>query len=185
MLLLKGLKDHFKLIQSVCNNNAFIFIPKRSESLCQLPWKPKPSASWKPKPSLSLPLLLDFESFAVDRGGIPDTTPPREWVRDLWDAWFDELFPPLEKIQNTDSVSGGLEENPQELDRVDLSEVLEEGLTIQDLERDVAKLTQVMTESGNHSAFDLCRRGALQIKLGYLNQALEDLNAVRLFYNDA
>ncbi|XP_057199090.1 uncharacterized protein ttc6 [Triplophysa rosa] len=153
---------------------------KRSESLCQLPWKPKPSEGPStPFNRLSLPLLLDFESFAVDRGGIPDTAPPREWVRDLWDAWFDELFPPLEKIQSTDSASGGLKENkpPQALDRVDLCEVLEEGLTIADLEREVAKLTQVMTERGTRSAFDLCRRGALQIKLGYLNQALEDLNA--------
>lgn len=154
----------------------------RSESLCQLPWKPKPSEGPSiPFNRLSLPLLLDFESFAVDRGGIPDTASPREWVRDLWEAWFDELFPPLEKIQSTDS--GGLKANkpPQELDRVDLCEVLEESLTIADLEREVAKLTQVMTERGTRSAFDLCRRGALQIKLGYLNQALEDLNGVRFF----
>lgn len=163
-------------------------MPERSESLCQLPWKPKssegPSSSLN---CLSLPQLFNFESFAADRGGIPDKTPPREWVRDLWDSWFDELFPPLEKIQSTDSVSGGLEENQeteiQELDRVDLSEVLEDGLTISDLEREVDKLTQVLTESGNYSVFNLCRRGALQIRLGFLNQALEDLNAVRLFFN--
>nr|XP_055028766.1 uncharacterized protein ttc6 isoform X2 [Misgurnus anguillicaudatus] len=157
---------------------------KRSESMCQLPWNPKPSESLSsPLNSLSLPLLLDFESFSADRGGIPDTTPPREWVRDLWDVWFDELFPPLEKVQSTVSVSGNLKENQtlhnniQELDIVDLSEVLDEGLTKADVEQEVAKLTQVMSECGNHRAFDLTRRGALQIKLGHLNLALEDLNA--------
>ncbi|XP_073668573.1 uncharacterized protein ttc6 [Paramisgurnus dabryanus] len=157
---------------------------KRSESMCQLPWNPKPSEGLSsPLNSLSLPLLLDFESFTADRGGIPDTTPPREWVRDLWDVWFDELFPPLEKVQSTVSVSVGMEENQtlhdniQELDIVDMSEVLDEGITTADVEQEVAKLTQVMSERGNHSAFDLTRRGALQIKLGHLNLALEDLNA--------
>ncbi len=129
-------------------------------------------------------MLLDFETFATDQGGIPDMTPPREWVRDIWDTWFDEVFPPLENVQRTGSFPGDLEENQlqqdeiQELDKV----VLDKGFNTVDLEHEVAKLTQTLTESGNHSAFDHCRRGALYIKLGYLNQALEDLNAVsRIF----
>lgn len=133
-------------------------------------------------------MLLDFESFAADRGGIPDTTSPREWVRDIWGAWFDEVFPPLENVQSTGSLPSGLEENRlpqdkiQDLDKVDVSEFLDEGLTIADLKIEVAKLTQTLTERGNHGAFDRCRRGALYIKLGYPNRALEDLNAVRVFF---
>lgn len=133
-------------------------------------------------------MLLDFESFARDHGGIRDTTSPREWVRDIWGTWLDEVFPPLENVQSTGSLPAGLEENRlsqdkiQDLDKVDVSEVLDEGLTIANLKLEVAKLTQTLTERGNHGAFDLCRRGALYIKLGYLNQALEDLNAVRLFF---
>ncbi len=91
---------------------------------------------------------------------------------------------PLENVQRTGSFPGDLEENQlqqdeiQELDKV----VLDKGFNTVDLEHEVAKLTQTLTESGNHSAFDHCRRGALYIKLGYLNQALEDLNAVsRIF----
>ncbi|XP_067312035.1 uncharacterized protein ttc6 [Pseudorasbora parva] len=156
----------------------------RSESLCQIPWESKTlEGQVSPLLYLSLPMLLDFESFATDRGGIPDTTSPREWVRDIWDAWFDDVFPPLESVQSAGSLPAGLEENrlPQDkiqnLDKVDLYAVLDEGLTTADLEHEVAKLTQTLIERGNHGAFDWCRRGALYIKLGYLNKALEDLNA--------
>ncbi|KAK9959642.1 hypothetical protein ABG768_009752 [Culter alburnus] len=156
----------------------------RSESLCQLPCEYKTSKGQvSPFLCLSLPMLLDFESFAINRGGIPDITSPREWVRDIWGTWFDEVFPPLENVQSTGSLPAGLEENRlpqdnfQDLDKVDVSEVLDEGLTIANVKLEVAKLTQTLTELGNHCAFDLCRRGALYIKLGYLNQALEDLNA--------
>ncbi|XP_048046910.1 uncharacterized protein ttc6 isoform X2 [Megalobrama amblycephala] len=156
----------------------------RSESLCQLPCEYKTSKGQvSPFLCLSLPMLLDFESFATDRGGIPDITSPREWVRDIWGTWFDEVFPPLENVQSTGSLPAGLEENRlpqdkiQDLDKVDVSEVLDEGLTLGNVKLEVAKLTQTLTELGNHGAFDLCRRGALYIKLGYLNQALEDLNA--------
>ncbi|XP_026142291.1 uncharacterized protein ttc6 isoform X3 [Carassius auratus] len=152
----------------------------RSESLCQLPWESESSrGQFSPLLCPSLPMLLDFETFATDHGGIPDSTPPREWVRDIWDSWFDEVFPPLENLQSTGSFPGGLEENQlpqdeiQDLDKV----VLDESLNTVDLDHEVAKLTLTLTESGNHSAFHYCRRGALNIKLGYLNQALEDLNA--------
>ncbi|KAL7862113.1 hypothetical protein SRHO_G00135540 [Serrasalmus rhombeus] len=163
----------------------------RSESLCEMPQKPKVSAE---QTTLlrhpSLPLLLEFEDFTTERGGIPNTLPPREWVRDIWNTWFDEVFPPREEDSaRSDQQSGKTctvfseqEKQPLQneihiLDRVDLSEVLDEGLTTVDLEREVAKLTQTMVEYGRDSAFDLCRRGALYKKLGQLSQALEDLNA--------
>ncbi|CAB1331169.1 unnamed protein product, partial [Coregonus sp. 'balchen'] len=179
----------------------------RSESVCQLlPIKPTTCPSEEPPLPLplprysSLPLVLDFESFAADQGGIPDVLPPREWVRDIWDAWFDELFPPLEessstskkesdssKIAPSSSLQSGTLKKPgekvltldeiQALDWVDLSLTLDQGLTTGDLEGEVAKLTQAIAQQDRASAFDLCRRGALQKKLGRLNQALEDLNA--------
>ncbi|XP_073784282.1 tetratricopeptide repeat protein 6 isoform X4 [Danio rerio] len=149
----------------------------RSKSLCQLPWEHKTSKGRFSH--LSLPVLLDFESFVTDHGGIPDTTPPREWVRNIWDTWFDEVFPPLENIQSSDPLPAALEENQlsQDEDKLDMCEVVDEGLSTADLEHEVAKLTQALTEGGNRNAFDRCRRGALYIKLGYLEQALEDLSA--------
>ncbi|XP_030643573.1 uncharacterized protein ttc6 [Chanos chanos] len=162
----------------------------RSESLSHLPGKPAASpqhASLLRRPSL--PLLLDFESFAAERGGIPDDYPPREWVRDIWNIWFDEVFPPLEEsstkkketteadLQSESSESLPAKEEVQQLDWVDLSRTLDDGITAADLESEVARLTQLMAEEGKDSAFNLCRRGALYKKLGCLNQALEDLNA--------
>ncbi|XP_036448519.1 uncharacterized protein ttc6 [Colossoma macropomum] len=163
----------------------------RSKSLCEMPQKPKVSAE---QTALlrhpSLPLLLEFEVFTAERGSVPDTLPPQEWVRDIWNTWFDEVFPPREESsirsdqqsRKTCTVSSEQEKQPLQneiriLDRVDLSEALDEGLTTADLEREVAKLTQTMAEHGRDSAFDLCRRGALYKKLGQLSQALEDLNA--------
>lgn len=161
---------------------SFCLFSKRSESLCQLPWEHKTSKGQFSH--LSLPVLLDFESFLTDHGGIPDMTPPREWVRNIWDTWFDEVFPPLENIQGSDPLPAALEANqlPQDEDKLDMCEVLDKGLSTADLEHEVAKLTQTLTECGNRNAFDRCRRGALYIKLGYLDQALEDLSAVRLIF---
>ncbi|XP_012992794.3 uncharacterized protein ttc6 [Esox lucius] len=227
----------------------------RSESVSQLlPIKPTPCPSEEPPFPLpltrypSLPLVLDFESFATDQGGIPDTFPHWEWARDIWDAWFDELFPPpaescstsmkvsessqrapdstsrkgsesSQRALNSTSRKGSessqrapgsnsrkgsdssqrvssssLQSRPykalrkpeekalmldeiQALDRVDLSLTLDQGLTTADLEGEVTKLTLAITQQDKPNAFDLCRRGALQKKLGWLKQALEDLNA--------
>ncbi|XP_042630609.1 mitochondrial import receptor subunit tom70-like [Cyprinus carpio] len=114
-------------------------------------------------------MIPDFETFATDPGGIPD----------IWDAWFDEVFLPLENIQSAGSLPDGLEENQVPQDEIqDLNRVvLDEGLNTTDLDHKVAKPTQTLTECRNHRAFKWCRRGALHIKLGCLNQALEDLNA--------
>ncbi|KAI4882939.1 hypothetical protein NFI96_015609 [Prochilodus magdalenae] len=162
----------------------------RSASLSELRQKPKISAKQTVLlRHTSLPLLLEFDIFAAKQGSIPDTLSPREWVRDIWNTWFDEVFPPpkdssIKRVQQSRTCTVSLEEEKQPLqnkihivDRVDLSEVLDEGLTTADLEREVAKLTQTMSEHVKDSAFHLCRRGALYKKLGQLNQALEDLNA--------
>ncbi|XP_072545496.1 uncharacterized protein ttc6 isoform X2 [Salminus brasiliensis] len=164
----------------------------RSESLCELPQGPEVFAE---RTALlrcpSLTLILDFDDFAMERGGIPVMLSPQEWVRNIWKTWFDEVFPSLDhntiKSEHEAShpvSSEQLKKQPQPLinetptlDKVNLSEALDEGLTTVDLEREVAKLTLTMIENGRDHSFDLCRRGALYKKLGLLNQALDDLNA--------
>ncbi|KAJ8391421.1 hypothetical protein AAFF_G00090510 [Aldrovandia affinis] len=169
-----------------------------SQSLLQLPcgWGPTQyPAKWAhARRTPSLPLLLDFERFAAERGGIPATAVPREWVHKVWEAWFDELLSPLGECSARKDVpeqetlppdppemSEALRTEPtpdriQAVDEVDLSQTLGQALTVAALEAEVASLTQAMTEGGRGSAFDLCRRGALNKKLGHLSLALEDLN---------
>ncbi|XP_067099361.1 uncharacterized protein ttc6 [Osmerus mordax] len=168
----------------------------RSESMLQLSSKPPPKPHGKsPLPAPlshcpSVPLVLDFQSFTEGRGGIPEGWPTREWVRDIWEVWFDEVFPPLDESNSTDCREegpidtlrpGDKERTPDEiqtLDQVDLSLSLEPDLTPADLEAEVARLSQTLAQQTDKpSPFHLCRRGALHRKLGRLNLALEDLNA--------
>ncbi|XP_066550487.1 uncharacterized protein ttc6 [Amia ocellicauda] len=168
----------------------------RCESLPALQRRTDPSLR-VPKKTLrsrraSLPALLDFEHFAAARGGIPEDAIPREWVRDIWDSWFDEVFPP------SDVETGADYPRPTPLyperrssidtrhtdaegpvpDEVDLSCTLGAEVTASDLQSEVDKLTQVIAAQRGSGAFDLCRRGALLKKLGHLTLALEDLNTV-------
>ena len=41
----------------------------------------------------SLPDLLDFERYSKTKR-MPRSADVREWVRDIWNKWFDEVFPP-------------------------------------------------------------------------------------------
>uniref|UniRef100_W5JYA2 Tetratricopeptide repeat domain 6 n=1 Tax=Astyanax mexicanus TaxID=7994 RepID=W5JYA2_ASTMX len=136
----------------------------------------------------SLPLLLDFDGFAVEQGGIPVMLSHQEWVGDIWNTWFDEVFPPQDhsstksepEARQMQPVSNKQLKKKKEipiLDKVDLSEALDEGFTVEDLEMEVAKLTESMIKNTGNNGFDLCRRGALYKKLGLLKQALDDLNA--------
>ncbi|XP_041927161.1 uncharacterized protein ttc6 isoform X2 [Alosa sapidissima] len=129
----------------------------------------------------SLPTQLDFQSFASERGGIAPEVAAREWVRDIWDAWFDELFPPLAESDKHGAAIGGdqtesPEEETRELEKEDLSLKLADRDAVADLQAKVEALSQAMAQQTAASAFDMCRRGALYKKLGLLNQALEDLD---------
>ncbi|XP_007891557.2 uncharacterized protein LOC103178545 [Callorhinchus milii] len=46
--------------------------------------------------SSSLPFTLGFEAFVKAEGGIGQNVVEREWVRAIWDKWFDEVFPATE-----------------------------------------------------------------------------------------
>lgn len=139
--------------------------------------------------SQSLPLLLDFESFAVKLCGISDNLPSQEWVCDIRN---DQIFPLKESHSKnalgatTASIIFNDQQDNQSLGqalyRADLSETPDNGLTRADLEQMVTQMTQIINEQKRNNPFDLCRRGALYKKLGYLSQALEDLNAVRFEY---
>ncbi|KAL2099075.1 hypothetical protein ACEWY4_005555 [Coilia grayii] len=160
----------------------------RSESVSRLPQRHSTYGRWGSLTRWpSLPLVLDFQSFAAKRGGIAPEVVEREWVRDIWVVWFDEVFPPLDESisgmiadgQNGSAADGDWAESPeypQELDNVDLSQTLGEGLTVADLRAEVEALGQAMAQQDTASAFHLCRRGGLYKKLGLLNQAMEDLN---------
>ncbi|KAI1895618.1 hypothetical protein AGOR_G00108090 [Albula goreensis] len=135
----------------------------------------------------SLPLLLDFECFTAQQGGIPTTTTPQEWVREVWAAWSDEpVHPQGERGALKDAlVSKAPPPDPPkaaQMQILDPKRVLDEvdldgDLTVAALEAEVASLTQAIAGGVRGSAFDLCRRGALNKKLGHLSLALEDLNS--------
>ncbi|XP_019406671.1 PREDICTED: tetratricopeptide repeat protein 6 [Crocodylus porosus] len=138
--------------------------------------------------SPSLPRLLDFEKFAGSKGGIPEESGVREWVKEIWYSWFDETFPPSRspseekgvKIQTeTKKTDSGEETKPNlEIELVDSIKpflVEDEVVNIEDLEAEISRLTLLIEKEGNSSAFHYCRRGAINRKLGKLKSAMEDL----------
>ncbi|XP_030069551.1 tetratricopeptide repeat protein 6 [Microcaecilia unicolor] len=137
----------------------------------------------------SLPLLLDFKTFAENRGGIPEGFVVREWVRDIWNTWFDEVFPPSrpstsEKHEVMDKDKVRSQEQEEDMQRIDyvkrldsVSPVLvDSSLSVEDLQREVDRLTELIDLKGETSVFNYYRRGALNRKLGKLKEALIDLN---------
>ncbi|XP_029454762.1 tetratricopeptide repeat protein 6 [Rhinatrema bivittatum] len=131
----------------------------------------------------SLPIVLDFEKFAENRGGIPPDFVAREWVRDIWNTWFDEIFPPSrpespEEITiDLDQLGSKRKETVQTIRLIDcVSPVLLDSSTPVELEAEVKRLTKRIEEQGETSVFDYFSRGALKRKLGKLKEALNDLN---------
>ncbi|XP_061164225.1 uncharacterized protein LOC133173256 [Saccostrea echinata] len=146
---------------------------------------------------LSLPNLLDFDSFAKGRK-MPQDTDQREWVRDIWNVWFDQVFPPTpseseeEEVDYTqdEMVSPTREEKEKEKKRKDslssyISDALSEIEPLDDSEQNI-ELHQIIHEEiekltaqiaqGKPKAFDLCRRGALYRKVGMIKAAQIDLD---------
>ncbi|XP_053884264.1 tetratricopeptide repeat protein 6 isoform X2 [Malaclemys terrapin pileata] len=137
--------------------------------------------------SPSLPCLLDFEKFAKRKGGIPKDLDDREWVRGIWNSWFDEAFPPsrasteekdAKVLTDTKKVDSAEQGKPDlEIDLMDSANpVLVEDLAdIEDLETEINRLTLLIENEGNSLAFHYCRRGAINRKLGKLKSAMDDL----------
>ncbi|XP_056011741.1 uncharacterized protein LOC125682590 isoform X3 [Ostrea edulis] len=148
---------------------------------------------------LSLPNLLDFGTFAKNKK-MPKECDQREWVRDIWNVWFDQVFPPTpseseeeeEEIEyaQDETVSPTREEKEKEKKRKDsLSSYISDALTeiepLDDSEQnielhqiiheEIQKLTSQIAQ-GKPKPFDLCRRGALYRKVGMIKAAQIDLD---------
>lgn len=141
--------------------------------------------------------IIDFETYAKRRK-MPKNADQREWVRDIWNTWFDELYPPTPEMSSDEeeeeqTPSSPRKEEKQEKKRKDsitsfLSETIsvieplqenEENLELmQILHEEVEKLNETIEATRKPKAFDLCRRGALLRKLGMVKKAEEDLNRV-------
>ncbi|XP_064920077.1 tetratricopeptide repeat protein 6 isoform X2 [Columba livia] len=155
----------------------------RSVSLGRLPihdqFSIKVSSAVKQYQSSSVPCLLDFEKFAKARGGIPKETCVRMWVCEIWNRWLCETFPSCETAElpkRTESVDS--QESNLQIKLIDsIQPVLLEGATvsIEDLEKEIRRLTELIEKEENPSAFHYCRRGAIQRKLGKLKSAMDDL----------
>ncbi|XP_063187863.1 tetratricopeptide repeat protein 6 [Chroicocephalus ridibundus] len=138
----------------------------------------KVSSAIKQYQSHSIPCLLDFEKFAKVRGGIPKETSARMWVHGIWNCWFDETFPPrgtasedkdIELLKGTEMVDSQLVDSMQPV-------LLEDAtVSVEDLEKEVRRLTELIEKEEHPSAFHYCRRGAIQRKLGKLKSAMDDL----------
>ncbi|XP_070553805.1 uncharacterized protein [Ptychodera flava] len=150
----------------------------------------------------SLPNFLDFDKFGEERN-LEEGEDVREWVRDIWDDWFDEVFPPpseqesispttdilsihaptpTKKVLSSDSedkrrasiTSSVISEHVDTIDP--LPEVQDE--FIEDYEDEIIRLSESIEMAGDKpSPFDLCRRGALYRKIGNLKGAWEDLDS--------
>ncbi|KAE8587373.1 hypothetical protein XENTR_v10021951 [Xenopus tropicalis] len=160
---------------------------ERSESLTLIP--ASLSYSYKEKRysrSSSLPPKLDFSSFVRKYGGIRDKQVVREWVRDIWNTWFDEVFPPSRASSDNEQeqpyslkeiTEGATKEGILWLqDSVQPVLIEDPGASVEDLEGEIARLTVLIDEKEKPCAFHCCRRGALNRKLGKLSLAIQDLN---------
>nr|XP_025037743.1 tetratricopeptide repeat protein 6 isoform X1 [Pelodiscus sinensis]XP_025037744.1 tetratricopeptide repeat protein 6 isoform X1 [Pelodiscus sinensis]XP_025037745.1 tetratricopeptide repeat protein 6 isoform X2 [Pelodiscus sinensis] len=143
--------------------------------------------------SPSLPCLLDFEKFAKSKDGIPKDLDVHEWVKEIWNNWFDEAFPPsrasteekdAKVLTDTKKEDSAEQEKPYlevELTDLENSIFVEDIAAIEDLETEINRLTLLIEKEGKPSAFHYCRRGALKRKLGKLKSAMDDLeNAISL-----
>nr|KAG5709228.1 hypothetical protein BaRGS_017980 [Batillaria attramentaria] len=128
----------------------------------------------------------------------------REWTRDIWNKWFDEVFPPTptgsededeEEVPNTDGGGGGGDGDQQreekrkgkdavpdilseEIDAIEpVADTEENAEIIAILKEEVEKLTKLIDSVTPPMAFDLARRGALYRK-DKKAAALEDLNYI-------
>lgn len=118
---------------------------------------------------------MDFEKFVEKQGGIPGHLSGYTWTRTIWNAWFDEVYPPSrppseEKVDKKEKVG------PQERELP-----LVEGSTeiLPELQSEIDRIAHLI-ELNPSCAFSYCRRGAIYRKTGRLKAAMEDLEKVCL-----
>lgn len=128
--------------------------------------------------------MLNFKAFAEKKGGIPKHLDEYEWAREIWNKWFDEVYPPrFESAESKAAIAKKIsEEKHKEVEKKLTDSALNvKGETSQfDLfQCEIDRLTEQI-EEGCYPAFNYCRRGALYIKMGKLKAAMDDLEKVRL-----
>ncbi|XP_041358343.1 uncharacterized protein LOC121375146 isoform X3 [Gigantopelta aegis] len=148
----------------------------------------------------SVPNIFDFKEYKTKRG-IMKSEDEREWVRGIWNTWFDQVYPPTpsssededdyemtESYQDTSSVNVADDKSSKKkdsinsllVDDIDSLEPIpdtEENAEILEILRDeIDKLTRQIELAKEPLAFDFCRRGGLYRKVGEVKKALEDLN---------
>ncbi|XP_068110122.1 tetratricopeptide repeat protein 6 isoform X2 [Hyperolius riggenbachi] len=148
------------------------------------------SSARRPRSS-SLPCLLDVSLLQNTYGNVLAGQTFREWVRDIWNNWFDEVFPPsrasTEDEEQYLDIHGTIQEDCVKkeevswvagLDSIPPILVEDPSANVQDVEREVSYLTSLIEKQERPSTFHYCRRGALHRKLGNLHLALQDLDMV-------
>uniref|UniRef100_A0A8C2LFU4 Tetratricopeptide repeat domain 6 n=1 Tax=Cricetulus griseus TaxID=10029 RepID=A0A8C2LFU4_CRIGR len=135
----------------------------------------------------SVPMVLNFDQFAKNKGGIPENTDPRKWVLEIFakDKPQKTPAPVVQKV-----VQKEVREPVAELPKLELSDHPKCNLppeVIQYYESEVEKLTQEIKNEKRIPVFAYCRRGAIYRKLGKLQSAMNDLqkaiHAEPLFLN--
>ncbi|XP_052281417.1 uncharacterized protein LOC127878913 isoform X2 [Dreissena polymorpha] len=174
---------------------------KRTESMIRIP-KPIERELRVPQrvregSRRSLPDIFSFEDYSRRKGKKKEAD-TREWVRDIWNTWFDEVYPPTpedsdyeeeeelteeqlaekeeeeKKKKRKDSLSSSVPEGMEYIEPVTESEETLEVYQI--IMEEIEKLTGDMIKATKPKAFDFCRRGALYRKIGYIKAAEEDLS---------
>uniref|UniRef100_A0A8C5QLP0 Tetratricopeptide repeat domain 6 n=1 Tax=Leptobrachium leishanense TaxID=445787 RepID=A0A8C5QLP0_9ANUR len=169
---------------------------ERSLSLVRLPLSIKlGSGTLFRSRSSSLPMELDFTSFLkVHNAGHPEEE-NREWVREIWNKWFNEVFPPTPASLETheeDFIMAGKHcekhTEPQAvlvrpcLDSVPAVLIEDPTASVQEVDTEIEHLSRLIEgQEETPQAVHYCRRGALNRKLGNLSLALQDLSlAIKL-----
>ncbi|XP_075049738.1 tetratricopeptide repeat protein 6 [Mixophyes fleayi] len=161
---------------------------KRSISLVRSPVRLSSSQHLR---SASLPRQPDFSSFLNTHGGNQTGQNVRERVRDVWNQWFDEVFPPsrasvedeVQYFHRNDTIHAEQTTKKEVswavgLDSIPPVLVEDPTASVQDVEREILCLSTLIEEQETPSAFHYCRRGALNRKLGNITLALQDLDLV-------
>ncbi|KAK7097844.1 uncharacterized protein [Littorina saxatilis] len=149
----------------------------------------------------SLPGILDFDLYKTFKRK-PKESDEREWVRDVWNKWFDEVYPPPppdseddfeDDASQTDAhtaISSDVYSRDHRKSKGSVPDILSEEIDMIEpfadaeenaeiitiLREEVDKLTNLIDSMTPPMAFDLARRGALYRKLGMLHKAGEDLS---------
>ncbi|XP_078601975.1 uncharacterized protein LOC144876496 isoform X1 [Branchiostoma floridae x Branchiostoma japonicum] len=131
----------------------------------------------------NIPTFLQYSS----EKKMPGNADVREWVRDIWNEWFDEVFPSSEDgWSEMSSVVSELdtERKPTTAPAITadaiesiepIGENEEDRELVEALQDEARQLTERIEREGE-TAFDLCRRGAINRKLGLLKKAEYDLS---------